>query len=136
VAETEVIVTKECPLRCPGCCAYGETHLGRGATLRNLSDFRGGALVDGVLGLVRRHKPTHVSLVGGKPLIRHRELCRILPALSEMGVFTLVSPGSFANVDWPIHRTYPTLFVPATAVTTDLQRTLGVRCLEIQRSPR
>lgn len=83
-------VTKECPLRCPGCYAYGETHLGGGATLRNLSDLHGDALVDGVLGLVRRHKPMHVSLVGGEPLIRHRELGRILPVLSEMGVFTLV----------------------------------------------
>jgi RND family efflux transporter MFP subunit len=38
-----------------------------------------------------------------------------------------ITPGSFANVDWPIHRTYPTLFVPATAVTTDLQRTFVIR---------
>jgi organic radical activating enzyme len=78
------------PLRCPGCYAYGETHLGGGATLRDLSDFHGNALIDGVLGLVRKHKPMHVSLVGGEPLIRHRELSRILPVLSEMGVFTLV----------------------------------------------
>ncbi len=83
-------ITKECPLRCPGCYAYGKTHLGGSATLRDLSDLHGGALVDGVLGLVRRHKPMHVSLVGGEPLIRHRELSRILPVLSEMGVFTLV----------------------------------------------
>jgi sulfatase maturation enzyme AslB (radical SAM superfamily) len=32
----------------------------------------------------------HVSLVGGEPLVRHRELSRILPALSETSVFTLV----------------------------------------------
>jgi MoaA/NifB/PqqE/SkfB family radical SAM enzyme len=31
-----------------------------------------------------------VSLVGGEPLIRHRELGRILPALGEMGIFTLI----------------------------------------------
>ncbi len=83
-------ITRECPLTCPGCYAYGETHLGGGATLRELSDLRGDALVEGVLGLVRKHKPIHVSLVGGEPLIRHRELNRILPALSEMGVFALV----------------------------------------------
>ena len=41
-------------------------------------------------GLVRKHKPMHVSLVGGEPMVRHRELSRILPALSEMGMFTLV----------------------------------------------
>jgi len=28
--------------------------------------------------------------VGGEPLVRHRELSRILPALSDLGVFTLV----------------------------------------------
>src|SRR5258705_1822036 len=84
-------ITRECPLSCPGCYAYGETHLGSGgATLRELNDLRGDALVNGVLNLVRKHKPMHVSLVGGEPLVRHRELSRILPALSEMGVFTLV----------------------------------------------
>ena len=83
-------ITRECPLTCPGCYAYGETHLGGEVTLRELNDLRGDALVDGVLGLVRKHEPLHVSLVGGEPLVRHRELSRILPALSELGVFTLV----------------------------------------------
>ena len=32
----------------------------------------------------------HVSLVGGEPMIRHRELSSILPALSAMGVFSMV----------------------------------------------
>jgi MoaA/NifB/PqqE/SkfB family radical SAM enzyme len=83
-------ITRECPLSCPGCYAYGDTHLAGGVTLRDLNDKRGDALVEGVLGLVRQHKPMHVSLVGGEPLVRHRELSRILPALSEMSVFTLV----------------------------------------------
>ena len=83
-------ITRECPLSCPGCYAYGDTHLGGGVTLSQLSDFRGDALVNGVLDLVRQHKPMHVSLVGGEPLVRHRELSRILPALGETGVFTLV----------------------------------------------
>jgi MoaA/NifB/PqqE/SkfB family radical SAM enzyme len=83
-------ITRECPLSCPGCYAYGESHLGSGITLRELSDFRGAALVDGVLELVRRHRPLHVSLVGGEPMVRHRELDRILPALSEMGIFTMI----------------------------------------------
>src|SRR5712672_3273643 len=83
-------ITRECPLSCPGCYAYGEKHLGGEVTLRELSDLRGDALVDGVVQLVRKHQPLHVSLVGGEPLIRHRELSRILPALSELGVFTLV----------------------------------------------
>jgi MoaA/NifB/PqqE/SkfB family radical SAM enzyme len=83
-------ITRECPLSCPGCYAYGDSHLGGETTLRELIDFRGDALVDGVLNLVQRHKPMHVSLVGGEPMVRHRELSRILPALSEMGVFTMV----------------------------------------------
>jgi organic radical activating enzyme len=83
-------VTRECPLSCPGCYAYGDSHLGGGTTLRELSDLRGEALVEGVLALVRKHKPLHVSLVGGEPLVRHRELSRILPELSGQGLFTLV----------------------------------------------
>ena len=38
-----------------------------------------------------------------------------------------VTPGTFANVEWPIQRAYPTLFVPTTAITTDLQRTFVIR---------
>jgi organic radical activating enzyme len=83
-------ITRECPLNCPGCYAYGEDHLGGEATLRQLHDLRGDALVSGVVELVRRHQPLHVSLVGGEPMIRHRELDRILPVLSDMGVFTMV----------------------------------------------
>jgi MoaA/NifB/PqqE/SkfB family radical SAM enzyme len=83
-------ITRECPLRCPGCYAYGNDHLGGGVTLRGLSDLRGDALVDGVLDLVRTHRPMQVSFVGGEPLVRHRELSRILPVLSEWGVYSLV----------------------------------------------
>jgi MoaA/NifB/PqqE/SkfB family radical SAM enzyme len=83
-------ITRECPLSCPGCYAYGDTHLGGGITLSELSDLRGDQLVEGVLQLVRKHKPLHVSLVGGEPMVRHRELSRILPELSRMEVFSLV----------------------------------------------
>ncbi|HTW58389.1 MAG TPA: radical SAM protein [Terriglobales bacterium] len=83
-------ITRECPLSCPGCYAYGDGHLGGETTLRELSDLRGDALVEGVIDLVRRHKPLHVSLVGGEPMVRHRELNRILPALSDLGVFSMV----------------------------------------------
>ena len=83
-------ITRECPLSCPGCYAYGDSHLGGGTTLRELSGLRGDSLVKGVLNLVHRHKPLHVSLVGGEPMIRHQELSQIIPALSEMGVFTLL----------------------------------------------
>jgi len=83
-------ITRECPLSCPGCYAYGADHLGGEKVLRELHDFRGEALVNGVLTLVRAHRPMHVSLVGGEPLVRHRELSAILPQLSAMNIFTLV----------------------------------------------
>jgi RND family efflux transporter MFP subunit len=38
-----------------------------------------------------------------------------------------LSPGSFSNVPWPVDRGYPTLFVPASAVTTDQQHTFVIR---------
>ena len=95
-------ITRECPLRCPGCYAYEDQHLGGGVTLRQLADLRGDALVDGVLNLVKRHRPVHVSLVGGEPLVRHRELSRILPALSAGRVETLVVTSGVIRVpaDW------------------------------------
>jgi MoaA/NifB/PqqE/SkfB family radical SAM enzyme len=95
-------ITRECPLSCPGCYAYGESHLGGERTLRDLHDLRGDALIQGVVQLVRRHQPLHVSLVGGEPLMRHRELNRILPALSELNVFTLVVTSAVIPIprDW------------------------------------
>ncbi len=83
-------ITRECPLRCPGCYAYGDEHLGGGVTLRELADFKGQALIDGVMALVDRHKPLHLSIVGGEPLVRFRELNVILPALAARGVHTQV----------------------------------------------
>lgn len=83
-------ITRECPLRCPGCYAYGGNHLGGEVTLRQLADKRGDDLVRGVLNLVGRHKPLHVTLVGGEPMVRHRELSQILPELANRGVFAMV----------------------------------------------
>jgi organic radical activating enzyme len=83
-------ITRECPLRCPGCYAYGDEHLGGGITLREVRDLRGRALVDGVLGLVDRHRPLHLSIVGGEPLVRHRELTELLPVLAARGIYTQV----------------------------------------------
>jgi sulfatase maturation enzyme AslB (radical SAM superfamily) len=76
-------ITRECPLRCPGCYAYGDDHLGGATTLRQVRDFKGQALVDGVLALVDTHRPLHVSIVGGEPLVRYRELDTLLPILSR-----------------------------------------------------
>jgi len=79
-------ITRECPLRCPGCYAYGEEHLGGGVVLRELADFKGQQLIDGVLETVRRMKPAHLSIVGGEPLVRFRELDEILPKLAASGL--------------------------------------------------
>jgi membrane fusion protein, multidrug efflux system len=38
-----------------------------------------------------------------------------------------LAPGSFTTVSWPLERGYPTLFVPATAVTSDQQHTFVIR---------
>ena len=43
-------ITKECPLRCPGCYAYSPDHLGPVTTLRQLSDYRGQDLVTAMAG--------------------------------------------------------------------------------------
>ncbi|MGQ0735112.1 MAG: radical SAM protein [Acidobacteriota bacterium] len=81
-------ITRECPLRCPGCYAYGDEHLGGGVTLRELRDLKGQALVDGVLALVERHRPLHLSIVGGEPLVRYRELNTLLPVFAARGIYT------------------------------------------------
>lgn len=83
-------ITRECPLRCPGCYAYGDAHLGGGVVLRELADFKGQALIDGVLRVVRERRPLHLSIVGGEPLVRFRELDALLPQLTAMGVHTQV----------------------------------------------
>ena len=85
-----VEITRECPLRCPGCYAYGDAHLGGGQVLRDLVDFKGKALVDGLLDLARRHRPVQLSIVGGEPLVRFRELDEVLPQLTGMGIHTQV----------------------------------------------
>jgi MoaA/NifB/PqqE/SkfB family radical SAM enzyme len=81
-------ITRECPLRCPGCYAYTDDHLGGGVTLRQLRDYQGQELVDRVLALVRRHRPLHLSIVGGEPLVRYRELDVLLPRLAALGIHT------------------------------------------------
>jgi organic radical activating enzyme len=83
-------ITRECPLQCPGCYAYGEDHLGGALTLREVRDYKGQELVDGVLRLIDRHRPLHVSIVGGEPLVRYRELNILLPLLSARGIHVQV----------------------------------------------
>lgn len=88
-------ITKECPLRCPGCYAFDAAHLGGGAQLRQLSDYKGNDLVTRVLALIDERKPLHVSLVGGDPLVRYRELESLLPQIESRGIYTQVVTSAF-----------------------------------------
>ena len=81
-------ITRECPLTCPGCYAYGSDHLGGDVTLRELQDFKGQELVNAMFALLDKHKPLHVSIVGGEPLVRYRELMEILPRMADRGIYT------------------------------------------------
>ncbi|MGH9507562.1 MAG: radical SAM protein, partial [Terriglobales bacterium] len=99
-------ITKQCPLRCPGCYAFDAAHLGGATPLRGLADRKGEELVSGVLAIVDRLRPLHVSLVGGDPLVRYRELERLLPQLQARGVHTQVVTSAFRPIPatW---RAYP-----------------------------
>lgn len=79
-------ITRECPLRCPGCYAFEPEHLHELGPLRSLADHKGNELVQAVLNVVREQRPLHLSIVGGEPLVRFRELNSILPELGKMGV--------------------------------------------------
>lgn len=81
-------ITKECPLRCPGCYAFEPEHLHELGPLRSLADHKGDDLVAAVLRTVRQHRPLHLSIVGGEPLVRFRELNSILPEIGKMGIST------------------------------------------------
>jgi len=108
-------VTRDCPLHCPGCYAYGDGHLGGLINLRDLSDLRDDSLVEGVLQLVDQHDPLQVTLVGGEPLLRARELSKLLPILSARGIFTtVVSSGVI-----PIPREWTALPRVTIAISVD-----------------
>jgi len=95
-------ITRECPLKCPGCYAYDDAHLGGGVTLRELNDRKGQALVDGVLEVCDRLKPLHLSIVGGDPLVRYRELQTMIPLLLARGIHVQVVTSAFRTMplDW------------------------------------
>lgn len=95
-------ITRECPLRCPGCYAYDDAHLGGGATLRDLADRKGEALIEGVLEVVDRLKPLHLSIVGGDPLVRYREVEALVPKLRARGVHVQIVTSAFRPLpaDW------------------------------------
>ena len=99
-------ITKECPLRCPGCYAFDPAHLGGDSQLRELSDFRGDELVTKTLALIDRHKPLHVSIVGGDPLVRYRELDQLIPQIDARGIHTQVVTSAFRVIpaEWAKYK--------------------------------
>jgi sulfatase maturation enzyme AslB (radical SAM superfamily) len=103
-------ITRECPLRCPGCYAYEDAHLGGDLNLRQLPDSRGQELIQRTLALVDRYEPLHLSIVGGDPLVRYRELDILLPKLSERGICVQIVTSAFRPlpVAW---ATIPRLFI-------------------------
>jgi len=120
-----VEITKECPLRCPGCYAYGADHLGEGSGLRQLSDFRGDELVRNFLALVDEHKPIHLSIVGGDPLVRYRELNQILPELDRRGIHVQVVTSAFRELppEWlKLKLVYVVVSIDGLAAEHDQRR--------------
>jgi sulfatase maturation enzyme AslB (radical SAM superfamily) len=120
-------ITRECPLRCPGCYAFGDAHLGGEITLRGLSDYKGDELVQRFMALVDRSRPLHVSIVGGEPLVRYRELAKILPQLAARRIHAQLVTSAVR----PIPREWSTL--------PDLQVVVSVDGLppehDVRRSP-
>ena len=47
------------------------------------------------LAVIDDHKPLHVSLVGGDPLVRYRELEQLLPQIESRGIHTQVVTSAF-----------------------------------------
>jgi sulfatase maturation enzyme AslB (radical SAM superfamily) len=88
-------ITRECPLQCPGCYAYDDAHLQGGVTLRSLNDRQGQSLIDGVLELVDRLRPLHLSIVGGDPLVRYREIESMIPLLLDRGIHVQLVTSAF-----------------------------------------
>src|SRR3954468_22815262 len=91
-------ITRECPLRCPGCYAYEESHVAEGIGLRQLQDLKGQALIDGVLRIVDEERPLHLSIVGGDPLVRFRELEVLLPKLEQRGIHVQLVTSAFREI--------------------------------------
>jgi sulfatase maturation enzyme AslB (radical SAM superfamily) len=64
-------------------------------TLRSLHDRKGQELIDGVLEIVDRLGPLHLSIVGGDPLVRYRELELLIPLLLDRGIRVQVVTSAF-----------------------------------------
>ena len=118
-------ITRECPLRCPGCYAFGDQHLGGGVTLRGLADYRGEELVQRFMRLIDDRRPLHVSIVGGEPLVRYRELGAILPQLAARDIHTQLVTSAVRPIpaEWRgLHRLQVVVSVDGLPAEHDLRR--------------
>lgn len=120
-------ITRECPLHCPGCYAYGDEHLGGGElTLRTVRDFKGQELVDNFLALVDKHRPLHVSIVGGEPLVRYKELNVILPELAKRKIHSQLVTSAVREIpkEWnKIYRLSIVVSIDGLQPEHDVRRT-------------
>ena len=98
---------------------------GGDVVLRQLADFKGQQLIDGVMDVVKRYKPLHLSIVGGEPLVRFRELEVLLPQLTGMGIHTQVVTSAVR----PIPEAWADMEKLQVCVSVDgLQPEHDVRC--------
>jgi len=120
-------ITRECPLHCPGCYAYGDDHLGGGElTLRTVRDFKGQELIDNFMAVVDKHRPLHVSIVGGEPLVRYKELDEILPQLAKRGIHSQLVTSAVREIPkhWAkIHRMSIVVSIDGLQPEHDVRRT-------------
>ena len=94
-----VELTRHCPLRCPGCYASSPGHEGA-PEAKNGTELHGAGLVEGVFDLTRKLRPLHLSLVGGEPLLRRRELDLLLPRLAPLETQIVTSAVRPVPPDW------------------------------------
>jgi hypothetical protein len=79
---------------------------GRRQDLAKLERSKGPGPIDGVLELVDRARPLHLSLVGGDPLVRYREVEAVIPQLLHRGIHVRVVTSAFRLLaaNWAVLR--------------------------------
>jgi len=99
--------------------------LGNAGPLRSLADFKSQELIDGVLSLVDKHRPLHVSIVGGEPLVRFRELNTLLPILSDRGIAVQLVTSAVRTIpaEWAaINQLYLVVSIDGLEADHDIRR--------------
>ena len=92
VKDLRISVTDKCNLRCRYCMPEEGVPPRRHEDLLSLEQLAEAARAAVGLGV------TKIRLTGGEPLVRHRELSKILPRLSQMNVFSMVVTSAVIRV--------------------------------------